>query len=262
MQNLEKINISDYIFKKQCFFKSYLSENGSLIYDVEDSISRDFEHYYLYYIFYEYLFKLIKKFESGKEVRIDNIDDLLYLEINSYLDSKNLVNSYVDLRRIEAIARQMSLEIVRIFEDINGGEILNNRTTINFPIRTYGGHSYLTTTLDLSYFDKEGNLNLILFEPIKSSYINIKTALIYNFINEIFNISSFVIYQYGTEIINRSDMITPFKKVVPKIDKRLVDIFDKISINFKNTIIQKEPFFEMCPTCNNNNCTKRLTLWG
>ena len=259
---IHKIKISDYIYKKLCFEKSHTDDFSSLIYDVSDGIKRDFDSFYLFYIFHDYLFRIISRFEKGKSVRIDNLDNLMYLDINGFLDSKGLVNSFVDVKRIEKISKHMAVEIFNIFDSISGGTILNNSTNINIPIMTYDGHGYITTTVDLSYFDKDGNFNLILFEPVKSTFLNIKTALIYDFFSQIFNIKNFTIYQYGTSVEDRSDMIIPFRKIVPAIDDRLISIFSKVNKNCKDTVIQTIPFFELCNTCSSRTCSKRLTVFG
>ena len=245
------IHINDIPYKRTCYKGSYLYDPFFINYDIslmdkEEKISN-----FMYIIFYSVLLKLLKEVEKGIEVRVDNLEDVIFSKMKQFIPY-DIVSSPVSLLRFEKLSRVLSSKIIEILTDLSGGVIVQLDQKVNSSIRSIGESSYVNFTIDFAYFNKEEKLKLILFEPFKrkTSY-NSKTALAFSFWEELAVVDSISVFSFGSNLSDLSNLsyMIAFEETVIKIDDRKREILNGISKSIKGTFLIKNISYDHCYQC-------------
>lgn len=253
------IPISSLPYKKDCFYKDSLFDLNRIEYDVFYS-DHLIEDYFPFFVFHKTLFGIVNRLENDKEIRIDNLEERIYNDLNVYFFKKDLTKNISDIRRIENISRQIFSEIISIINLMNEAVIVNNNSKVNFVLKTIGSHTYSHTYIDLSFFTKDEKLVMYLFQPLKGyTVFNIKTALSYFFWEEISKVDELIVYTLGTFIDKNVllDKVVSFKKNNISLESSNLKRLESINLNYKKLLIQKEPFFISCNDCFMPSCSHK-----
>jgi hypothetical protein len=222
----------------------------------------EISNYFLYYVFNFFLIRILKIIESGKEVRIDNLEDSIFRKIKAMMPIERINQS--SLYRYEKLSRVISGKILEIINDLSGGIILSLNSKVNRPIRSLGESSYLSITIDFAYISKDDLLKVILFEPFYSKTIfNQKTALSFSFFNEIHDVHSISVFSFGSNVnqITTDSQIVAFNETSLLMDDRKRKILSSISESISNTFLINTVSYDHCSECCMRlKCRKKINV--
>lgn len=222
------------------------------------------ESNFMYIIFYSVLMDLLKKIDKGLEVRIDNIEDLIFFKIREFIPY-DIVCSPTSLSRFEKLSRVISYRIIDILSDISGGVLVQLNQNVNSVIRSIGEASYVTFNIEVAYFNKDGKLKIILFEPFKrKSCYNSKTALAFSYWEEIAIVDSISIFSLGSNLSDLSKLfhIVAFEETILNIDERKRGTLNSISKAIENSFLIKNVSYDHCYQCiMKDKCGDKLNVW-
>ena len=255
-------NINDLRYKKICFEGSYLNDPFFINYEFDLMSEEDISNYFLYYVFNFFLIRILKVIESGKEIRIDNLEDSIFRKIKGLMPIERI--NQTSLYRYEKLSRVISGKILEIVNDLSGGIILSLNSKVNRPIKTLGGSSYLSLTIDLAYISKDDLLKIVLFEPFYSKTIfNQKTALAFSFFNELHDVYSISIFTFGSNVnqIITDSQIIAFNETLLLMDDRKRKLLSTISDSISNTLLINTTSYDHCSECCMRlKCRKKINV--
>jgi hypothetical protein len=254
-------SINDISYLSFCSKGSYINDPNGINYEVDQMTDKEAQSFFLYVIFYKALFELLNKLENGKEVAIENIESGIFRKMKGFIPF-HFLTSPLEILRFEKIATVISSKIISILNSVNGGVILNLNNKISTQIRTLGSSSYVDYTLDLAYFDADGDLHIILFEPYKvGSIYNIKTGAALSFWEEISSPKDITVYSLGSDfsaLVDKSFFVA-FNETYIELDQSRREKLLKIGSSINNTFIHDTVSYYHCHVCPlKNKCRHKI----
>lgn len=245
------VDVNDVSYRRICSQGSFLNDPFFINVEMAAIPSEHKRKYFLYIVFYQILMKLVKMIQNSKEIRIDNLEEIIFSKVKEFLPYET-ISSPTMILRYEALSRVIMFKVIDILEDLSGGAIISCANNVNSVIRSLGESSYVRWTLDLCYMTKDGDIKIILFEPFsQGSVFNAKTGLAFAHIDEIHNVKELSVFTFGSDVLSLSNQsqIVAFNETKLVIDSRKREMLLKISNGIKNTFLINTISYDHCHKC-------------
>lgn len=257
------VDVNDISYRRVCSQGSFLNDPFFMNLEMAAMPSEHKRRYFLYVIFYQILMKLVKMIQNNKEVRIDNLEEIIFSKVKEFLPYE-IISSPTMILRYEALSRVIMFKVIDILEDLSGGVIISCASNVNSVIRSLGESSYVKWTLDLCYMTENGDIKIVLFEPFsQGSVFNAKTGLAFAHIDEIHNVKELSVFTLGSDVLSLSNQsqIIAFNENKLTIDSRKRDMLLKISNGIKNTFLINTVSYDHCHKCSMKSlCRSKINV--
>ena len=245
------IHVSDVPFRRYCLKGSYKYSPDGINYDILYSGYEDKISYPLYFLFHMILRDVLKDMNRGISIRVDDLEDIVFHRAKLLL-----VDSFsytpLALLKLEKVCKGIAGKIIQIVSDVNGGVIIGIDRLVNIPVHNIGGHEFIETISDLAYITSDGDFKLVLFEPFSNGSIyNDKTALVYNFWNEIHDVDFITVFTFGSSdpsVIPNGDY-SSYREISFKVDERRRSLLERVHKGIADSYFYANIPFGFCNQC-------------